>query len=45
MSDQSQPCLIVPGRTGTRVEELVAVTDSGCEVLSAASPTELRGSG
>jgi Xaa-Pro aminopeptidase len=40
-----EPCLIVPGVTGTRVEELVAVTDSGCEVLSAASPTELRGSG
>lgn len=40
-----EPCLIVPGKTGTRVEELVAVTDSGCEVLSAASPTELRGSG
>jgi Xaa-Pro aminopeptidase len=40
-----EPCLIVPGVTGTRVEELIAVTDSGCEILSAASPTELRGSG
>jgi Xaa-Pro aminopeptidase len=40
-----EPCLVVPGRTGTRVEELVAVTRSGCEVLSAASPTQLRGSG
>ncbi len=40
-----EPCLIVPGVTGTRVEELVVVTESGCEVLSAGSPTELRASG
>jgi Xaa-Pro aminopeptidase len=39
-----EPCLIVPGVTGTRVEELVAVTDEGCEVLSAGAPTALRGS-
>jgi Xaa-Pro aminopeptidase len=40
-----EPCLIVPGLTGTRVEELVAVTPDGCDVLSASSPTELRSSG
>jgi len=40
-----EPCLIVPGVTGTRVEELVAVTESGCEVLSSSSPTDLRASG
>jgi Xaa-Pro aminopeptidase len=40
-----EPCLIVPGVTGTRVEELVAVTPDGCDVLSAGAPTELRASG
>ena len=40
-----EPCLIVPGVTGTRVEELVAVTETGCEVLSAGAPTALRASG
>jgi Xaa-Pro aminopeptidase len=39
-----EPCLIVPGVTGTRVEELVAVTETGCDVLSAGAPTELLGS-
>jgi Xaa-Pro aminopeptidase len=40
-----EPCLIVPGVTGTRIEELVAVTADGCEVLSAGASTALRASG
>lgn len=40
-----EPCLIVPGVTGVRIEELVAVTETGCEILSAESPPALRGSG
>lgn len=38
-----EPCLLWPGKAGTRVEDVVLVTADGCEVLSAASPKELRG--
>jgi Xaa-Pro aminopeptidase len=39
-----EPCLMVPGVAGTRIEELVVVTDDGCEVLGDSLSTELRGS-
>jgi Xaa-Pro aminopeptidase len=39
-----EPCLLMPGVAGTRVEDVVLVTADGCEVLSADSPKELRGS-
>lgn len=39
-----EPCLMVPGVAGTRIEELVAVTDGGCEILGEPLSTELRGS-
>jgi Xaa-Pro aminopeptidase len=38
-----EPCLLWPGVAGTRVEDVVLVTADGCEVLSAASPKDLRG--
>ena len=37
-----EPCLTIAGLGGARVEDLVVVTDGGCEVLSAACPKELR---
>ena len=40
-----EPCLLVPGVAGTRVEDVVLVTADGCEVLSAAAPKELRAAG
>ena len=40
-----EPCLLVPGVAGTRVEDVVLVTADGCEVLSAAAPKELRATG
>jgi Xaa-Pro aminopeptidase len=39
-----EPCLLMPGLGGTRVEDVVRVTADGCEVLTAAAPKELRGS-
>jgi Xaa-Pro aminopeptidase len=36
-----EPCLLMRGVAGTRVEDVVRVTADGCEVLSAASPKEL----
>lgn len=38
-----EPCLLWPEVAGTRVEDVVLVTSDGCEVLSEASPKELRG--
>ena len=40
-----EPCLLVPGVAGTRVEDVVLVTADGCEVLSAAAPKDLRATG
>jgi Xaa-Pro aminopeptidase len=39
-----EPCLMVSGVAGTRIEELAVVTDDGCEVLGGGLSTELRGS-
>ena len=36
-----EPGIYLPGRGGVRIEELVAVTDTGCEVLTQ-SPRELK---
>jgi Xaa-Pro aminopeptidase len=35
----------MPGVAGTRVEDVVRVTADGCEVFTADSPKELRGTG
>lgn len=40
-----EPCLLLPGRGGTRIEDVVVVTADGCEVLTAACPKELTGTG
>jgi Xaa-Pro aminopeptidase len=40
-----EPCLLMPGVAGTRVEDVVRVTADGCEVFTADSPKELRGTG
>ena len=40
-----EPCLLMPGVAGTRVEDVVRVTPDGCEVLSADSPKELTDTG
>jgi Xaa-Pro aminopeptidase len=37
-----EPCLLMPGVAGTRVEDVVRVTRDGCEVLSADCSKELR---
>jgi Xaa-Pro aminopeptidase len=37
-----EPCLLMPGRAGTRVEDVVRVTRDGCEVLSAECSKELQ---
>jgi Xaa-Pro aminopeptidase len=39
-----EPCFLMPGVGGCRVEDVVVVAPGGCEVLSADSPKELRGS-
>lgn len=38
-----EPCLLVAGVAGTRVEDVVRVTSDGCEVLTAAADKTLRG--
>lgn len=38
-----EPCFLMKGVGGCRVEDVVVVTADGCEVLSAESPKELRG--
>jgi Xaa-Pro aminopeptidase len=38
-----EPCLLMPGVAGTRVEDVVLVTADGNEVLTADFPKELRG--
>lgn len=35
-----EPGVYVPGRFGIRIEDVIVVTDTGCEVLSAAAPTD-----
>jgi len=40
-----EPCLLVPGVAGARIEDVVCVTEDGCEVLTAASPKKLRATG
>jgi Xaa-Pro aminopeptidase len=39
-----EPCLLMPGLGGTRIEDLVLVTDDGCEVLTE-TPRELVAQG
>jgi Xaa-Pro dipeptidase len=36
----TEPVLLVPGRWGFQVKDIVAVTDDGCEVLSNVSDTD-----
>jgi Xaa-Pro aminopeptidase len=40
-----EPCLLMRGVAGTRVEDVVRVTPDGCEVLSADLSKELSGTG
>jgi Xaa-Pro aminopeptidase len=40
-----EPCLLIPGVAGTRVEDVILITGDGCEVLSATSPKELLANG
>ena len=39
-----EPGVYVPDRFGIRIEDVIAVTESGCEVLSASVPTDLSDS-
>ncbi len=36
-----EPGVYVPGRFGIRIEDVVAVTDDGCEVLTRDVPTDM----
>jgi Xaa-Pro aminopeptidase len=40
-----EPCLLLSGRGGTRIEDVVLITSDGCEVLGPPCSTELRASG
>jgi len=41
MSVTIEPGIYVPGRFGIRIEDVVAVTDGGHEVLTADTPTDV----
>jgi Xaa-Pro aminopeptidase len=40
-----EPCLLMPGVAGTRIEDTVLVTADGCEVLSEECPKQLTATG
>jgi Xaa-Pro aminopeptidase len=40
-----EPCLLAPGLGGVRIEDVLVVTEDGCENLTAACPKDLRATG